>query len=113
MHEMALTESIVEILAEEGRKQGFARVRVVRLEVGAMAHVEPEALRFCFDAVSRGTLAEGATLDIIRLKGEGWCLDCGKTVPLDERFGPCPDCGGRHVQMTSGDELRIQELEVD
>lgn len=113
MHEMALTESIVEILAEEGRKQGFTRVRVVRLEVGAMAHVEPEALRFCFDAVSRGTLAEGATLDIIRLKGEGWCLDCGKTVALDERFGPCPDCGGRHVQMTSGDELRIQELEVD
>jgi hydrogenase nickel incorporation protein HypA/HybF len=113
MHEMALTESIVEILAEEARKQGFARVRVVRLEVGAMAHVEPEALRFCFDAVSRGTLAEGATLDIIRLKGEGWCLDCGKTVALDERFGPCPDCGGRHVQMTSGDEVRIQELEVD
>jgi hydrogenase nickel incorporation protein HypA/HybF len=113
MHEMALTESIVEILAEEARKQGFGRVRVVRLEVGAMAHVEPEALRFCFDAVSRGTVAEGATLDIVRLGGEGWCLDCGKTVALDERFGPCPDCGGRHVQMTSGDELRIQELEVD
>jgi hydrogenase nickel incorporation protein HypA/HybF len=113
MHEMALTENIVEILAEEARKQGFARVRVVRLEIGAMAHVEPEALRFCFDAVSRGTVAEGATLDIIRPKGEGWCLDCGKTVALDERFGPCPDCGGRHVQMTSGDELRIQELEVD
>jgi hydrogenase nickel incorporation protein HypA/HybF len=113
MHEMALTESMVEILAEEARRQGFRRVRVVRLEVGAMAHVDPEALRFCFDAVARGTVAESATLDIIRLKGEGWCLDCGKTVALDERFGSCPDCGGRHVQMTSGGELRILELEVD
>jgi hydrogenase nickel incorporation protein HypA/HybF len=113
MHEMALTESIVEIVAEAARKQGFARVRVVRLQVGAMAHVEPEALRFCFDAVSRGTVAEGADLDIVRSPGEGWCLDCGKIVPLAERFGACPECGRRHVQMTAGDELRIEELEVD
>jgi hydrogenase nickel incorporation protein HypA/HybF len=113
MHEMALTESIVDIVSDEARKQGFGRVRVVRLRIGAMAHVEPEALRFCFDAVSRGTAAEGATLDIVRLPGEGWCLDCGKTVPLEERFGACPECGKSHVQMTSGDELRIEELEVD
>lgn len=112
MHEMALTESIVEIVTEAARKEGFDRVRVVRLEVGALAHVEPEALRFCFDAVSRGTVAEGATLDIMRVTGEGWCLDCGKTVPLEERFGPCPECGQSHVQMTSGDELRVAELEV-
>lgn len=113
MHEMALTESIVDIVSDEARKQGFAKVRIVRLQIGAMAHVEPEALRFCFDAVSRGTVAEGATLDIRRLPGEGWCLDCGKTVPLEERFGACPECGKRHVQMTSGDELRVEELEVD
>src|SRR5512143_2109865 len=109
MHEMALTESIVEIVAEEARRQGASRVRVVRLQVGAMAPVEPEALRFCFDAVSRGTVAEGAQLDIRRPPGEGWCLDCGKTVPLEERFGACPECGRRPVQMTSGDELRIEE----
>jgi hydrogenase nickel incorporation protein HypA/HybF len=113
MHEMALTESIVEIVAEEARRQGANRVRVVRLQVGVMAHVEPEALRFCFDAVSRGTVAEGAELDIRRPPGEGWCLNCGKIVPLEERFGACPECGRRHVQMTSGDELRIEELEID
>jgi hydrogenase nickel incorporation protein HypA/HybF len=113
MHEMALTESIVDIVCEEARKGGFARVRVVRLQVGAMAHVEPEALRFCFDAVSRGTVAEGATLDIVRRPGEGWCFDCAKTVVMHERFGACPDCDGRHVQMTSGDELRVEEVEVD
>ncbi|HEY8160682.1 MAG: hydrogenase maturation nickel metallochaperone HypA [Methylocystis sp.] len=113
MHEMALTESIVDIVCEEARKQGFGRVRIVRLKVGAMAAVEPEALRFCFDAISRGTVADGATLDIIRAPGEGRCLDCGKAVPLDERFADCPACGGRRVQMTSGDELRIEELEVD
>ncbi|CAJ0876915.1 hypothetical protein AMST5_02831 [freshwater sediment metagenome] len=113
MHEMALTESIVDIVCEEARKNGFGKVRVVRLQVGAMAQVEPEALRFCFDAVSRGTVAEGAALDILRRPGEGWCFDCAKTVAMEERFSACPECGGRHVQMTSGDELRVQELEVD
>ncbi|PPD44041.1 MAG: hydrogenase maturation nickel metallochaperone HypA [Methylocystis sp.] len=113
MHEMALTESIVEIACDEARKQGASRIRVVRLRIGAMAHVAPEALRFCFDAVARGTPAEGATLDILRRKGEGLCADCGKSVPLEERFAACPECGGQHVQMTSGDELRIEELEVD
>ena len=68
MHEMSLTESIVELI-EEGRKQGFSRVRVVRLEIGALAQVEPEAMRFCFDAVTRGTLAEGARLDIASARG--------------------------------------------
>lgn len=113
MHEMALTEGIVDIVCDEARKRGFEKIRVVRLRIGALAHVEPEALRFCFDAVSRGTAAEGATLDIVRQPGEGWCLDCGKIVPLEERFGACPECGKRHVQMISGDDLRVEELEVD
>ncbi|MBG0809143.1 hydrogenase maturation nickel metallochaperone HypA [Methylosinus sp. H3A] len=113
MHEMALTESIVELIEEESHKQGFSRVRVVRLEIGALSHVEPEAIRFCFEAVARGGIVEGARLDILRIPGEGWCLDCAKTVAVEERFGPCPECGGYHVQVTGGEDMRVQELEVD
>jgi hydrogenase nickel incorporation protein HypA/HybF len=113
MHEMALTESIIEMIEEESRRQGFAHVRVVRLEIGALSHVEPEAIRFCFDAVARGAAAEGARLDIVRIPGEGWCLDCGKTVAVSERFGPCPECGNYHVQITAGEDMRVKELEVD
>ena len=40
-------------------------------------------------------------------------MDCGKTVPLAERFGPCPECGGFRVRMTAGDEMRVREIEVD
>lgn len=113
MHEMSLTEGVVEILIEESRKQGFSRVKVVRLEIGAIGGVDPLAMEFCFDAVTRGTLAEGAKLEIIRTPGQGWCLDCGKTVELTERFGACPECGAYHVQMTGGDEMRVKELEVE
>jgi hydrogenase nickel incorporation protein HypA/HybF len=113
MHEMALAESLVELVEEEARRAEARRVKVVRLALGAIGHVEPEAIRFCFDAVSRGTMAEGATLAIDLVPGAGWCLDCGKTVPLAERFGACPDCGLHHVQMTQGDDLRLSELEVE
>ncbi len=113
MHEMSLTESVVEILREEGRKQGFARVKTVWLEIGVLGGVEPQAMEFCFDVATRGTIAEGARLEIIRTPGQGWCLDCGKTVPLEERFGACPECGLYHVQMTGGDEMRVKELEVE
>ncbi len=113
MHEMSLTEGAVEILVEEARKQGFARVKTVWLEIGALSGVEPEAMTFCFDVVARGTLAEGATLEIVRTPGQGYCLDCEKTVALAERFGQCPECGNYHVQMTGGDEMRVKELEVE
>lgn len=113
MHEMSLTENVIDILAEEGRKQGFARVRRVWLEVGVFSHVEPEALRFCFDVAARGTLAEGAGLEIVVAPGEGLCRDCAGRTPLTERFGACVHCGGRRVAMTRGAELRVKELEVE
>lgn len=113
MHEMSLTESIVDIAVEAAQKEGARRVTRVVVEVGQLSHVEPEALAFCFAAVSRGTLAEGAKLEVARVAGAGFCPDCGKTVALAERFDPCPDCGGFRVQMTAGDELKVREMEID
>ncbi len=113
MHEMSLTESVVEILVEEGRRQGFSRVKTVWLEIGALGGVDPAAMEFCFDAATRGTLAEGARLAIVSTPGRGYCLDCEKNVLLAERFGACPECGQYHVQMIGGDELRVKELEVE
>ena len=86
MHEMALTQGIVELAVETAKREGATRVRRVFADIGVLSHVEPEALLFCFDAVSAGTIAEGATLEIERVPGAGWCMDCGKTVPLAERL---------------------------
>lgn len=112
MHEMALTESLVALVEEAASDTGFDRARTVVVEIGTLSAVDPEAIRFCFEAVSRGTVAEGARLEIRLIPGSGWCLDCGKMVPLTERFGACPDCGGSHVQMCAGNELRLKEVEI-
>ncbi len=113
MHEMSIAESLVELIEEEGRAQGFARVKQIRVKVGALGHVEPAVLLFCFDAVSHGTIAEGARLELETVAGEGWCARCRLTVTIAERYDVCPQCGQAHVQMTAGDELRLTELEVE
>lgn len=113
MHEMALCEGVVEIIAQEAERQKFSRVRTVWLEIGALSHVEPEAMRFCFDAVSRGTVADGARFEVVSVPGSAWCMTCSETVPLARRYDPCPTCGGHQLQVTAGDDLRVKELEVD
>ncbi len=112
MHEMSLTESMLTIIEQQAQAQGFRRVRSVVLEIGALAAVEPEAMRFCFNAVTRGTIAEGAALDILERPAQGWCGACAKPVLLPEQFALCPECGGA-AQITGGRELRIRELEVE
>lgn len=113
MHEMSLMESVMEIVEDEARKAGAKSVKAVKLAIGELSHVEPEAMAFCFEAVVRGSIADGAKLEIERVPGQGWCLDCSETVALSERFGACPKCGNHRVQMTAGEDLRVAELEVE
>ena len=113
MHEMALCESVVQILERQALAQQFSRVISIRLAIGALASVEPEAMRFSFDAVARGTLAEGARLEIIYEPGSAWCMFCARAVEVKRRFEECPHCRNELLQLTSGDELRVNELEVE
>jgi hydrogenase nickel incorporation protein HypA/HybF len=113
MHEMSLAEGVLQLIEDARARQAFTRVLAVHLEVGALAGVEPEALRFCFDAVTRGSVAEGARLEIASAAGSGSCMGCGETVPMAELYGDCPRCGSAQVQVTGGTGLRVSELEVD
>lgn len=113
MHEMALAESVVQIVESQARAAGAERVISVRLEIGALSHVEPAALAFCFDAVTAGGIAAGARLDIDRSPGRGWCYDCKADVEIEELGAPCPRCGGYRLRVSGGQELRVKEMEID
>lgn len=112
MHEMALAESIVEIVERTAAANGGGRVSAVRLEIGALSHVEVEALRFCFDAVTRGGAAEGARLELDSPPGQAWCMPCGATVPLARLGDACPRCGSHQLQVTQGEEMRVKDIEL-
>lgn len=113
VHEMSLAEGIVQIIESAAARDGFRRVKSVCLEIGELAGVECEALRFCFDAVARGGVAAGSELQIIRTPGEGWCLKCAAKTPIHALFDPCEVCGGYEVQAIGGREMRVRDLLVD
>lgn len=112
MHEMSLAEGVLGAIEDAARAQRFTAVKTVRLEIGRLAAVELDALRFAFDVVKRGGIADGAQLEIVDVPGAAWCLRCCDTVPLASRGDACPRCGSHQLQVASGEQLRVKELEV-
>ena len=112
MHEMALCESLVAIIEERAMAGRFRQVYSVSLDVGVLAGVEIEALRFGFRAVARGTVADGAELKIHAATAHARCSSCQWEEHVTEPLILCPACGGL-LYMTGGRELRISEMEVE
>lgn len=108
MHELALTEDLVELIGER-----FAGRRVTRvvLEVGKLAAVVPDAFRFCFGVCAEGTVAAGAELEIIETPGDARCLSCDATFEVDGFLAVCA-CGSSALELSGGDGLRLRAVEV-
>ncbi|MGR9085907.1 MAG: hydrogenase maturation nickel metallochaperone HypA [Gammaproteobacteria bacterium] len=113
MHELSLCESILLIMEQQAEVQRYRRVKTVRLEIGALAGVEIEALRFSFDVVMQDSLAAQARLEIIEVPGQAWCMTCSRTVAVEQLYDSCPRCGKHHLRISDGDQMRIKELEVE
>jgi hydrogenase nickel incorporation protein HypA/HybF len=112
MHEMSLAESVREIVEETARANGASRVSRVRLEIGALAQVEIEAMRFAFEVVRQGSLASDAALDIVQVEGSAWCMACSSAVTIAQRGDACPRCGSYQLQVTGGDRMRVMDIEI-
>ncbi|SFJ08481.1 hydrogenase maturation nickel metallochaperone HypA [Celeribacter neptunius] len=112
MHEMSLCEGVRSVIEDAALANGFSSVSRVRLEIGRFAGVEKPAMAFAFDVVMRGSVAEGAALEMIDLPGRAMCYDCAKEVEIAHRLDDCPLCGGGKLMPMGGDEMRIKDLEV-
>ncbi|MFQ5451860.1 MAG: hydrogenase maturation nickel metallochaperone HypA [Nitrospinaceae bacterium] len=107
MHELGITKNIISIVGEHA--QG-GQIKRVRLEIGKLSAILPDSLRFCFDVCSKGTVLEGADLEIIDMPGIFRCKECQKENEFDAFFGTCP-CGSKNLECISGEELKIKEME--
>jgi hydrogenase nickel incorporation protein HypA/HybF len=110
MHELSLVTGVVDICEQHA---GGRRVLAVTLAIGALSGVVPEALEFCFEAATHGTPLEGARLEIERIAATGFCPSCGELSVVEAVFDPCPRCGSFPLEMRSGEEMRVKELEVE
>lgn len=112
MHEISLLENVREILEDHAISQHFCKVNQVTLEIGKLSCVEPDALRFGFDVVMNGSLAENAVLIITELPGLGECRQCQQQTEMETLHDPCKLCGSPFLTVLQGSEMKIKDLIV-
>lgn len=113
MHELAVAQSLLEIVEQEAKPYEGARVVRIWLRIGRMSAVVPDALRFAFDAITRGGMAEGAALEIEEVPLSIRCHVCEEVFTVGDPFLICPQCGAADVELVSGRELEIRSMEIE
>jgi hydrogenase nickel incorporation protein HypA/HybF len=113
VHELSLVASIFDVLEEKAREHGAARVTKVVLEVGRMSGAVPELLESAFDTYKKGTLAEGARLEIVLVPVKLRCPDCGGEAVREDTDFSCAACGSRRVEIVAGRELVVEKIELE
>jgi hydrogenase nickel incorporation protein HypA/HybF len=113
MHELAVTESLLEIALRHARQQNARRITGLYLVLGQWSSMVDDSIQFYWDIICDGTIAKGATLHFRRVPVVLTCQDCGKEYqPASEEFA-CPNCGGTHAKVKTGEEFYLESIEVD
>lgn len=115
MHELPIVKEVLEVVLRYARNNNAAQVRTVVLEIGGFHDLVPEWVEKYFHFASRGTLAEGAAIRIIKNPVILHCNSCGENVTIDFRnYGTvqCTLCNSHDVRLISGKEFMIREIEI-
>ncbi|MEN6561662.1 MAG: hydrogenase maturation nickel metallochaperone HypA [Acidobacteriota bacterium] len=113
MHELSLVASMFAILEEQARAHGATRVTAVVLKVGVMSGAVPDLLESAFEAYRKGTLAEGARLEIVVVPVKLRCPDCGGSTVREDTDFSCSACGSRRVEIVEGRDLVVDKIELE
>ena len=113
MHELSITQSILDIAVRAAAEQGASRIKVIKLRMGPFSGIVPECVQMYLDVLAKGTLAEGAlvTARIVPLKIR--CNDCGQESEITRDHIACPCCGSVNLKTLSGKEFMVESLEVE
>jgi hydrogenase nickel incorporation protein HypA/HybF len=112
MHEASIMQEALAQAEAQARQHGCTVIHVLRLRVGTLSGVVPEALEFAFEALRAGTPAAQARLEIERVEARAFCRDCQREFTLEDAVFPCPDCGGWQSDLRQGRELELARLEA-
>ena len=115
MHELAVTESLLQVVLRHANEGGAGKVVSVSVRIGGLSDLVNEWVQRYFDHLSRGTVAEGAVIRIERIPATFRCHECGHVFPSDPRTREairCPLCSSAEMELVSGRECLVQQIEV-
>jgi len=113
MHELGVTQSLLDIALHHGRQAGAARINELNLVVGELSSIVDDSVQFYWDMLSEGTIAQGARLNFKRVPAELHCHDCEHRFPLNHQEYVCPKCGSANLTVSGGEEFFLESIDVD
>jgi hydrogenase nickel incorporation protein HypA/HybF len=114
MHELPITQSILDLTLEHAAKAGGGRVTGIHLVIGELSRVVDDCVQFYWDLISEGTPAQGAVLHFRRVPLEFSCRDCGEVFrPREALDYRCTSCRGSRVRVEKGDEFRLEAIDLE
>jgi hydrogenase nickel incorporation protein HypA/HybF len=113
MHELTVTESLLEISLRHANQADARRITALNIVIGEMASIVDDSVQFYWDIISQDTIAAGARLSFRRIPAEMVCQDCAAVAHPDRDELTCPNCGGIHLRLTTGEEFYLESIEID
>lgn len=112
MHELSVTKSMLDLVLNQAQENGAERVQGINLVIGEMSGVVDDCVRFYFDFLSKGTIAEGAHLSFRVVPARARCQECGKRFKINGLDWRCPHCQTTRIEIIEGRELYLESIEV-
>lgn len=113
MHELPVTQSVLDIALRYAERENATRITDLVLLIGQLSSIVDDSVQFYWDIISRGTIAEGATLHFERVPMQMLCLHCGQTYTPEPGTLDCPHCGSQRVQVAGGEEFRLESISIE
>ncbi len=113
MHELGITESIIDIVLDKAKEAGATRITEISLVAGELSGFVPDCIQFYFDFLSRDSIAEGASLHFESAPAQFRCRTCSAVFQPNDSSSDCPECGSHGVEVAGGRELYVKSMEVE
>ena len=113
MHELPVTQNILEITLRHATQAQAKRVTDLYLVIGRLSSIVDDSIQFYWDIISKDTLAEGARLHFRRIPVELICLACNNRYAMSDEDFACPSCGSEQIKIVAGEEFYLESIEVE
>jgi len=113
MHELAVTESILEIANRHATTAGATKITNIYITLGRLSSIVDDSVQFYWDIISQDTMSAGAKLHFTRIPARMRCNECSHEFEMQDELAPCPQCGSINLTLVSGDEFWLDSIEIE
>ncbi|GIV66168.1 MAG: putative hydrogenase nickel incorporation protein HypA [Bellilinea sp.] len=113
MHELAVTESVLEIALRHANQVNAERVTDIFLVIGRLSSIVDDSVQFYWNMIAENTICQNANLHFKRVPARLRCVDCQMEFEVQDSLSPCPRCNSFHLDVIGGEEFYVESIIVE